>query len=31
VAAPEDLPRTATGKVQHRLLRQRMIDKGADC
>jgi acyl-CoA synthetase (AMP-forming)/AMP-acid ligase II len=26
VAAPEDLPRTATGKVQHRLLRQRMID-----
>ncbi len=28
LAAPDDLPRTATGKVQHRLLRQRMIDKG---
>lgn len=29
LAAPDDLPRTATGKVQHRLLRQRMIDKGS--
>jgi acyl-CoA synthetase (AMP-forming)/AMP-acid ligase II len=28
LAAPDDLPRTATGKVQHRLLRQKMIDKG---
>jgi fatty-acyl-CoA synthase len=27
VAAPDDLPRTATGKVQHRLLRQRIIEK----
>jgi fatty-acyl-CoA synthase len=30
IAAPDDLPRTATGKVQHRLLRQRIIDKGDD-
>ncbi|EWY40765.1 long-chain fatty acid--CoA ligase [Skermanella stibiiresistens SB22] len=28
IAAADDLPRTATGKVQHRLLRQRIIDKG---
>ncbi len=26
IAATEDLPRTVTGKVQHRLLRQRLID-----
>jgi fatty-acyl-CoA synthase len=30
IAAPDDLPRTATGKVQHRLLRQRIIDKGEE-
>ena len=30
LAASDDLPRTATGKIQHRLLRQKMIDRGDD-
>jgi acyl-CoA synthetase (AMP-forming)/AMP-acid ligase II len=27
IIAPEEMPRTATGKIQHRLLKQRLVGK----